>query len=158
MRQYKKMLVLLFFLSLLICGGLVWLLILPERLPLKAPPTELFKRYALDPIPPSVKEIRASKTKAVLGYGYTFRFKINRADLGQIIDSRPFKRVSKMKFKDGIIRCTWDPTFGDMTSGLTTYVYPPTLHKPKWFALETWNNPEAYAIYEVKEYVDLSIQ
>jgi len=152
MRQHKNMLVLLFFLALIVCGGLVWLLILPERLSLPAPPSDLFKRYVLNPIPDSVMEIRADRTKAVLGYGYTFRFKISRADLDLIIDSRPFKRVSRMEYQEGILTCRWDPTFRDMASGLTTYIYPPSIHKPKWFTLETWNNPDAYVIYEVKKY------
>jgi len=153
MRQYRKMLVvILFFLVLLICGGLVWLLILPEKIPLPAQPSDLFERYVLSPIPDSVTEIKANQTQAVLGYGFTFRFKISKEDLNLIVNSRLYKRATRMEYKDGIIMCNWDPTFGDMTSGLTTYVYPPSLHKPAWFELETWDNPEAYAIYEVKEY------
>ena len=152
MKQDKDILIILFLLALPVGGGIVWFLILPEKLPLNAPPSILFKRYVFDPIPPSVKEIRANQTNANFGYEYTFRFKINKADLGQIINSRPFNKVTEMNYHDGILYCSWNPTLRDSTSGLTMYVYPPTIHKPKWFTLETWNNPDAYVIYEVKEY------
>jgi hypothetical protein len=152
MKQDKDILIILFLLALPVGGGIVWFLILPEKLPLNAPPSSLFRRYVLDPIPPSVKEIRTNQTKALSGYGYTFRFKINKADLGRIINSRRFNKVTEVDYHEGILSCRWNPTLKDSTSGLTMYVYPPGIYKPNWFTLETWNNPEAYAIYEVKKY------
>jgi hypothetical protein len=106
------------------------------------PPPALFRRYVLDPIPPSVTEIKAHRTKALFGYGYTFRFKISRSDLGLITQSRPFKRVAKIECtQDNFVNWDWESA-----PGRTMLVYAPGQRRPRWYRPHTWANPEGYAV------------
>ena len=134
--------------ALVICGGIVWLFVLPARLRLPMSPEELFRHHVLQEIGDSVTGIKVVRTGAnATNEGYTFRFKINRADLSSITDSRPFKRVEQMECRDGILSldCAETP-------GLTTFLHPPGVYKPRWLTLETWKNPEAYYLREEGEY------
>ena len=72
------------------------------------PPEETFRQYVLNPIPKSVKNIRADQPKNFGGYRYTFRFNINRGDLALLTDSRPFVRIWNVKYQEGDIWWTWD--------------------------------------------------
>ena len=60
-----------------------------------------FRQYVLAPIPKSVTNIRADQPKNFGGYRYTFRFNINRDDLGLLINARPFVRIWNVKYRDG---------------------------------------------------------
>jgi len=105
------------------------------------PPAALFSQYVLDPPPNSVAEIRADRTKAVFGYGYTFRFNISMEDLGLIVRSRSFERAATIECtKDSFV--SW---VGESRNRETLLVYGPGQRRPKWFTPDTWDNPEAYA-------------
>jgi hypothetical protein len=128
-------------------AGLAWLLIHGQRLELEEPSTDLFKRYVLNPIPDSVMQIRASRTSGVTSQRCTIRFKISRTDLGPIIDSRPFRKVEKIKYRQGILDWKWNSG-----SRVEVHLYPRPLREPAWFTLDKWDNPEAYAIFESEQY------
>jgi hypothetical protein len=127
----------------------VWFFFLPHRIPLPAPPSDLFSRYVSDPIPDSVTEIRAGRTRGFDGYGYTFRFRISKADVDVIVNSRPFNKVTSIDYQKDILHCMWVPASGPTALG--QYVYSPGVRKPSWFKLEEWDDPEAYIIYEKKK-------
>jgi len=147
MGHEKYKLVFLLIVGLFVCTCFTWLFILPQRLSLQASPSELFVRYILDPIPASVQEIKASRTKEGFGFGYAFRFKISRGEVDVIINSRPFNRVSHINYENDVLLCR-----SESAPGLTTHVYPAGVYKPAWFKLEEWADPEAYLIYETTQY------
>lgn len=121
-------------------------LIVPPPLP----PEELFRRYVLNPIPESVANVRADQPKKFRGYRYTFRFNINRDDLGLLISTRPFVRVWNVKYEDGHLRWNWDRGSGLLglskySSGIPCYYHT---REPRWFRPGQWNAPEAYAFWK----------
>ena len=156
--KYIFIFIFIFVFVLLVGVCFVWLFILPQKIPLPAPASELFARYVSDPIPDSVTEIKASCTIGYAGYGYTFRFKISKADVDVIVNSRPFNKVTYIDYQvDGqtdILQCSWLPApgvSGAGVSGVTGCVYSPGVRKPSWFKLEEWDDPEAYVVHENKE-------
>ncbi|HUU18795.1 MAG TPA: hypothetical protein VMW72_16715 [Sedimentisphaerales bacterium] len=94
-----------------------------------------FRRYVLNPIPESVTNIRADQPKKIRGYRYTFRFKINRDDLGLLINSRPFMRVWNVKYKNRNLSWYWER--GDGNYGIPKYGSSMVCYKytrePDWF-------------------------
>jgi hypothetical protein len=126
---------------------------------LKTPSPDLFRRYVLDPIPASVTKIKSDRDIPVFRYGYTFKFNINKSDLALIINSRPFQRISNVKYDRGTgLHWEWDPQHSHTLS-----VYGPGQsrpwwwqRKPRWFTLDRWDNPEAYAFKDKGK--DWSIQ
>jgi len=107
----------------------------------------LFRQYVLNPIPPSVAEIRVDHARKIFGYGYTFRFKIARADVTAIVGSRPYRRVQNVEYESGgRLHFEWSPT-----SWREMAVYPSGKGKPAWFTPDSWQNPEAYAYEERAE-------
>ena len=107
----------------------------------------LFRYYILDPIPPSVTNIRVDHARKFFGYGYTFRFKIARADVEAVIGSRPFRRVRDVGYeRGGTLHFMWSPASWE---GMA--VYPAGKGKPAWFRPDSWQDPEAYAYQERAE-------
>jgi hypothetical protein len=109
--------------------------------------SQAFRNYVLNPIPKSVTNIRADQPKKFRGYRYTFRFNINREDLGLIINSGPFVKVWHTKYENGALHWKWDRGTGPL--GLSKYsseipCYDHTV-EPPWFKLGQWDEPEAYA-------------
>jgi len=121
----------------------------------QAPPDELFKKYILSPIPASVTDIRADQPSKIIGYRFTFRFKINREDLALIINSRPFMRVLNVEYKNGYISWQWNRD-GPFGTGPTLDIpcYDHT-REPRWFRPGRWDNPEAYAFRKVGDRVNI---
>ena len=116
-----------------------------------------FRGYVYGSIPESVTNIRADKPKKIQGYRYTFRFNINREDLGILINSRPFMRVWNVKYKNGDLSWTWD--LGDGNYGFPKYnssmiCYNYT-REPVWFRPGLWDNPEAYAFSKEGDLVNI---
>jgi hypothetical protein len=107
----------------------------------------LFRLYILDPIPPSVADIRVDHARKLFGYGYTFRFKIAKTDVAAIVGSRPFRRVRNAKYENrGALDFEWSPTSSEELA-----VYPSGQGKPAWFRPDSWQDPEAYAYQERAE-------
>jgi hypothetical protein len=121
-------------------------------------PRALFSQYVLEPVPPSVAEIRVDQPKTIRGYGYVFRFGISKADLALILDSRPLERIPSM-YVSSHGRCLgWDwsrrrdqtPTAGLVFCAYWDNRYA---HKPpSWYSdLGRWVDFEAYALQYMKE-------
>ncbi len=135
-----------------------WIIILkPPKTP-QTPPSEVFRQYVLGPIPESVTNIRADQPKNFGGYRYTFRFNINRDDLGLLINSRPFVRVWNVKYRDDSLDWAWDRDgpfgTGRYNSGMPCYDYT---REPGWFRPGLWDNPEAYAFWKEGDLVNIEI-
>lgn len=116
----------------------------------QAEASEAFRRYVLDPIPESVTNIRADQPKKFLGYRYTFRFNINRANMAILIDSGSLKRVWNVKYKKGYLGWAWDTWNGWTMNGADIIVYNSGFcrREPLWFNPQHWDNPETYAFDE----------
>ena len=117
--------------------------------------SETFRKYVLNPIPKSVTNIKADQPKWIRGYRYTFRFGINRDDLALIINSGPFVKVWKVKYKDGNLSWQWncDGFLGiGPTSEMSCYDHT---HEPSWFKLGLWDNPETYAFWKEGDLVNV---
>jgi hypothetical protein len=139
-------------LFLFVLVGIVGLLILyirSHRGMSEEEASEAFKRYILNPIPKSVTNIRADQPKKFRGYRYTFRFNINREDLGLLINSGPFVKVWNTKYENGRLHWKWDRGSGLL--GLSKYssgipCYDHTV-EPRWFKPGQWDEPNAYAFW-----------
>lgn len=116
---------------------------------------QIFRQYVLDPIPKSVKNIRADQPGIFYGRTYTLRFNINRADLDLITNSRPFIKIWDVKYKKGGLYWGWDRVgppgpVGIPKYGLSMSLYEPG-NEPAWFRPELWDDPEAYGLYKIGE-------
>ncbi len=145
-RSHRWLLLALFIVALLACGGGVLLGVLRAGRAVR--PAELFRRHILDPIRHSVARIRADQTKDAFGYGYAFRFAISRTDLGLILGSRPFQKVVRLRYRDKILSWDWKTAERETGSGMGMPVYGLRQHVPAWFTPEQWPDPEAYAIFD----------
>jgi hypothetical protein len=158
MKRHKLAAHILFLLVLLNCIALLfifaWIILLK---PPKTPPSEVFRRYVLAPIPESVTNIRADQPKNIGGYRYTFRFNINRDDLALLINSRPFIKVWNVKYEDGSLNWAWDRDgpFGTGKYNSGIICYKKSARKPGWFKLGLWDNPEAYAFWKEGDLVNV---
>jgi len=112
---------------------------------LKKSPSELFRRYILDPIPASVKNIKAHRPWELSGHRYVFHFDINKADLELILNSRPFKKVMDIKYSNGYLHWREDALHG---RGLPLYSPYKGKPGPDWFRPARWDNPKAYVFIE----------
>ena len=135
-----------------------------QKSPPMPTPSELFREHLLDPIPESVKNIKADRPSEILGYTYTLRFNINRADLELLIKSGTLERVWNVKYENGYLNWDWDPprlygTPGRQislpSSGMNIIVYHRKgRREPAWFKLKLWDNPEAYVFYKKGDLVN----
>lgn len=134
-------------LSLMVVMILGCIIMLLGRLHFDRAGSSLFEQYVLDPIPPSVTDIRVDHARKLFGYGYTFRFKIAKPDVAMIIGSRPFQRVQDVGYeRGGTLHFEWSPTSWE---GLA--VYPSGKGKPAWFTPDEWQDFDAYAYEERAE-------
>jgi len=132
-----------------------WIILLK---PPKTPPSEVFRRYVLAPIPESVTNIRADQPKNFGGYRYTFRFNINRDDLALLTNSRPFVRVWNVKYENGHLSWYWerDGPFGIPNYGSSMPCYG-SKREPGWFRPGLWDEHEAYAFVKEGNLVNIEI-
>jgi hypothetical protein len=128
---------------ILLLAGVLLLILTSLRTLVASSPSDLFRRHILDPLPSSVTDIRADQTRSVFGYGYVFRFRISRGDLGLLLASRPFARAVNVRFADGVL--SWDWYTG---GGVSASVYASRWNVPEWFTPEKWNDAKAYATYD----------
>jgi len=103
----------------------------------------VFRRYVHHPIPKSVKGIRADRPWELSGHRYVMRFKISEVDLALILNSRRFKEVSGVKYKNGTVY--WDE---DASHEQGISVYPTGGLGPDWFNPGDWDDAKAYRIKE----------
>jgi len=152
MKWLKSIARILFILVYVVFG--VVLLICPVIFLLKTPSSELFRRYVLEPIPASVMDIKSDRDLPVYRYAYTFRFNINESDLAQLVNSRPFQKISNVKY-DSQKGLYWE---WDSRRSHTMLVYSPGQgrpwwwqRKPRWFTPDRWDNPQAYVFRDKSE-------
>jgi len=131
----------------------------------EAQASQVFRRYVLEEIPPSVKNIRAHQPGIFYGKRYTLRFNINRDDLNLIVNSRPFIKVRNVQYKNGSLDWGWgrldaDPLLIPEGSALDVpkynlgiSLYDPG-REPAWFRPDLWDDPEAYGFYKINDLVN----
>jgi len=113
---------------------------------------ELFRQHILDPIPQSVTEIKADRLRKSSGYGCVFRFKISKADVGLIVNSRPFVNATQAEYRNGILHWEYAPGLSR-----TKVIYASDLRRPRWFELQRWNHFKAYVLDEGDKYNEESL-
>jgi hypothetical protein len=113
-----------------------------------------FKKYVLEPIPKSVSDIKVDEIEHPgLGHCYVMRFRIEKADLSLVLNSRLFQKFTSVTYKQG--RLTWSGI--DKSSDLlrltltggdcllyTNQQYGP----PDWFRPNDWDMPKVYVVKE----------
>jgi len=112
---------------------------------------DLFRQYVVDPIPESVTHIKVDQPKTVGGYGYVFRFEINRTDMDRIVKSQPFGEAQISGFLGGG-GLSFESKDSFRPVGTMFHVYQSKKRMPSWYTLESWDNPETYILMqEVKD-------
>jgi len=104
----------------------------------KPDPEEHFKKYILDPIPKSVKNIKVDQTMIYYGYAYLFGFDIDREDLNLIIDSKSLQTILNVEYT-----AHGSFYFEYNQEGWDCGVYG-NKKQAKWFHPELWYNPDCY--------------
>ncbi len=111
-------------------------------------PSELFRRYVVDPIPASVTHIQVDQPMRHGGYGYVFRFGVSQADFERIRNSRPFREAVGFRYSDPVgVSCAWKtprPPYEEI--GPPRFAMYAIVHSPSWLDLAAWKNPETYAL------------
>ena len=120
------------------CFVFVFFIIL---LPKKLDPEEHFKKYILDPIPKSVKNIKVDQTMKYYGYAYLFGFDIDKDDLKLIIDSKLLIKTTYTGYSVGSFDVEYHYKDYDAMSIL---VYEYNQKPARWFHPELWKNPDCY--------------
>ena len=126
--------------------------------------SEVLKQYVLEPIPPSVKNIRADQPGIFYGKSYTLRFNVNKDDLNLIVNSRPFMKGRNVEYKNGRLDWGWGHVDSDLPIpkgspldvpkyGISISLYKPG-REPAWFRPDMWVDPEAYGFYKINDLVN----
>jgi hypothetical protein len=147
----------LFLFALFCMAGLLALSGCRARRLSKAETVTAFKKYVMSPIPMSVTNIKADQPKNFGGYRYTFRFNINRDDVGLLINSRPFVKVWNVKYKNGDLSWQWNcdgPLGTGPVSSMPCYDHT---REPGWFKPGLRNNPEVYAFWKKGDLVNVQV-
>jgi hypothetical protein len=99
----------------------------------------IFKRYVCNPIPKSVKHIRADRPWELSGHRYVMHFEISPSDLSSVLALRRFTEVSHVEYNAGSLRWDVDPSHGEALP-----LYRHGKGAPAWFRPNDWKNPKAY--------------
>ena len=109
----------------------------------------LFREYVRNPIPESVAQIKVDKPISRGGYGYVFRFNIEREDFESILKSHSLRKAVITVDVEGTGLNweweDWDYTKSDEDHHVMGFSIYALVRKPSWYDLPTWENPEAYA-------------
>ncbi|MHC4425613.1 MAG: hypothetical protein ACYSYV_05895, partial [Planctomycetota bacterium] len=65
--------------------------------------SRIFKRYVCNPIPKSVKNIKAHRPWEASGHTCAMHFNISKADLTLILNSRRFREMAYVEYEDGCL-------------------------------------------------------
>lgn len=109
-------------------------------------PSEMFREVLLDPIPPSVRHIRADRERWVGKHSYVLRFAISPDDFALLVRSGPFDEISYVEYDRGALH------YGEKkyaTSSVWLYEVPRGDREPSWFDLERWTRVSAYIAEKV---------
>jgi len=105
--------------------------------------SRVFNKYVCNPIPKSVEAIKVHRPWELNGHRYVMHFKISKADLEFIVNSRQFKEMMDFSYGNDILHVTVDPSQGEMLP-----VFHGGQHGPDWFRPDDWDNPEVYLYKE----------
>ena len=105
--------------------------------------SRVFKKYVCNPIPKSVKDIKVHRPWELSGHRYVMHFKISKADLELILNSRRFKKMMDLWYRNGILHVTVDSSHGEML-----HVFRVEQRHPKWFRPDNWDNQKVYRFKE----------
>ncbi len=104
-------------------------------------PFWLFRKVVLNHIPASVRNIKSSQDLWFGEHKYVLRFHISKEDLSLILKSRRFKKISYVKYNDGLL------DYGEVQNILNSFFLYDTYRgksTPRWFRLGEWKNFKAY--------------
>jgi len=131
-KKYRTLVILILFISLTVCILLVF----------KNPSnSRSFKRFVIEPIPASVKDMKKDLMFNFGGHIYVLNFKISNKDLNLILTSKPFEKVNFIGYEDDTLE--W------RKSGYGKHTFPiyPNYNErkpPPWFNLHLWKSPAMY--------------
>ena len=116
--------------------------------------SRIFSKYVLKPIPKSVADIKVDELEYPgLGHCYVMRFRIEKADLTLVLNSRLFQKFTSVTYKQGIL--SWsgiDKSLDLLRVTLTgggCPLYTNRQHEPpKWFRPNDWDMPKVYVVKE----------
>lgn len=116
--------------------------------------SRVFRKYVCNPIPESVKNIKVHMPWEMSGHRYVMHFKINKADLKLILNSKQFKEISYIEYNDGILSYgkRWENEQGFFinTQGINLYEADGGKYLPRWFRLGEWKRFDAYIVEKNK--------
>ena len=118
----------------------------------KLDPEEHFKKYILDPIPKSVRNIKVDQTESFYGYAYLFEFDIDRKDLKLIRDSKSLKIIPTIEYVKKCFLITYDQEGNSIL--LEIYEYR---KQAQWFHPELWRNYDAYGYFKFNHQTDIRL-
>lgn len=111
-------------------------------------PLWLFQRFVIDPIPPSVKNIRTDTFLDIGLHKYVIGFEINKEDIPLILNSDEFKEINYVSYNKGILTYGqhWDDaqSHSSKTHGFHLYETYRGKYPPQWFRFDQWGNFKAY--------------
>ena len=129
--------------------------------------SRIFKKYVCDPIPKSVRDIEVhgggELLSSIFGRNYIMHFKINKADVGRILNSRKsrrFRQVEWVSYSNGSIYWgdvpPWEKQNQSEFTPMVHYEYEgQSLYKPydgrpgpEWFRPNDWESPKVYVFKE----------
>ncbi len=116
--------------------------------------SRMFSRYVLEQIPKSVADIKVDELEHPgLGHSYVMRFRIEKADVALILNSRAFKEFPSIIYEQeqliwrGIDQAP-DPLRVTFTGGGCP-LYTNRQHEaPEWFRPNEWTSPKVHVVRE----------
>ena len=108
-------------------------------------PHGVFTKFVLDPIPSSVSDIKVDKPWELSGHRYVMHFKISKTDLELILNSKPFKEMMDIEYKNGRLRWHESPSHAESLGLYRPYDGQPG---PVWFRPDKYDDPRVYTLVE----------
>ena len=121
--------------------------------------SRIFSKYVLKPIPKSVADIKVDELECSgIGHCYVMRFRIEKADLTLVLNSRMFQEFSSVAYKFGNL--FWykinyqerdplkNPLGGETSNNLPLYTNQRQQQPPDWFKPNDWSKPKVYVVSE----------
>jgi hypothetical protein len=106
-------------------------------------PPRVFRNLILDPMPGSVKRIKASQSRGINQHTYIVRFDIAEDDLLSLVRCGPFKEIQYVTYDRGLLIYGEDK---QITSSVWLYEVPRGERQPAWFQLERWGSFRSYIL------------
>ena len=136
-----------FKLSLVLCGSLVAISLFSGCVD-KESDSEVFRKYVISPIPESVHELKIHHSPGFWKRLYAMYFKINKADLQVILDSKQFQEMDWVSYwhETGQLRWGLSPKFSTGNEPLGHHNAVSIRGKPRWFRPDNMSHAKVYAV------------